>query len=193
MTSRLAPSLRTTGPAALAVCTLAVFAVTGLAPTAAAQELVQDVELEAQGGVAFKAPDWKQGRKDEAVLVLERAADSDKKVDFGVVVLSIEEGPTRTDKVDWERIRDNIVKAAKDAGGELELKVQGDFADVEGLAGRHLDGTLKSGERVSVVHMVALVGQGVMVSVTAIGPKSTAKGNGKLVSAVAATAVLKRG
>lgn len=156
----------------------------------AAVPLAGDVELTANGGATFKAPDWKQTRKDAAVAVFERQADADKKLSFGVLVLAIEEGPKRIDKVDWDLIRDNVLKAAKDAGGELTLEGGDEFKDVEGLAGRRFTGIVKNGERESTVEMVALVGKGVMVTVTAIGPRAD-KGAAELALSVAATAALK--
>ncbi len=181
----------------LASCLTAILLLLSVGPTAVAQapgsapgtpEKTAELSLSAEGGVTVTAPDWKQVRADKAVAVVERAQDVESRTPFAMLLLAIEEGPTRADDVDWDKIRDNIVQAARDTGSEVSLELQPTpFTSASGFSGRRLVGTVKAKEREVSVHMVALVAPDVLVTVSALGPKDSAE-TGPLVDRVAATA-----
>lgn len=168
--------------AALAVLILAASATAATAQTDETAELT----LSGQGGVTFLAPQWKRARSEEAVAVLERAADVEARTPFAMLLMAVEQGPARTDEVDWARIRDNVVAAAKETGSTLELELGTDYVGAEGFSGKRLRGTLKAGERRVAVEMVALVAQDLLVTVSGVGPADGAE-VGPLVERVAAT------
>lgn len=180
-----------------ASCLAATLLVMSVPVTAAAQapggspatpEQTAELSLSAQGGVSVTAPDWKKVRTDEAVAVVERAPDAESRTPFAMLLVAIEEGPSRADDVDWDKIRDNIVQAAKDTGSEVKLTLQpGTFDAASGFTGRRLVGTIVAKEREVAVHMVALVAADVLVTVSALGAKDSAE-IGPLVDRVAATA-----
>ncbi|MEZ4268024.1 MAG: hypothetical protein R3F39_16790 [Myxococcota bacterium] len=157
-----------------------------LGALAAVPALDKSVKLEALGGVAVSTPSWESTRSDSAVVVLERAPDPQKAIPFALLVVAIEEGPASAENIAWERIRDNIISASKETGSQLSLALGADWSNAAGFKGRRLSGTLTANDREVGVEMVALVAQGVMVTVTAVGPKGDADAAG-LVEQVAAS------
>ncbi len=154
---------------------------------AAVPALDKTVKLDALGGVTVTAPSWETTRGDSAVVVLERAPDPQKAIPFALLVVAIEEGPASVETIAWERIRDNIVSASKETGSQLSLALGADWSNAAGFKGRRLTGTLTANDREVGVEMVALVAQGVMVTITAVGPKGEADSAG-LAEQVAASA-----
>jgi starch synthase len=153
---------------------------------AAVPALDKAVRLQALGGVSVSGPSWEATRSDASVVVLERAPDPQKAVPFALLVVAIEEGPATVESVAWERIRDNIVSASKESGSQLTLQLGAEWGKAAGFKGRRLSGTLTANDREVTVEMVALVAQGVMVTVTAVAPKGDADA-GDLVDQVAAS------
>jgi len=154
---------------------------------AAAPALTNDVNLSAEGGVSFKTPAWRVEKSEAAPAVLARAPDNAKKLGFGLLVLAIEEGPESTEGLDWSRVRDNIVAAAKATGSGLALEVGDPFQSAKGFSGRLMTGTTKVGERTVKVEMVALAAPKVLVTVSSVG-RSDDSGVAGLAASVAATA-----
>ncbi|MCB9729631.1 MAG: hypothetical protein H6744_05000 [Deltaproteobacteria bacterium] len=148
-----------------------------LAPLAALAEvppLDKPLKLQALGGITLNAPSWEATRSDAAVAVLERAPDPQKAVPFALLVVAIEEGPASVENLAWDRIRDNIISASKETGSQLALDLGADWSRAAGFKGRRLTGTLTANDREVGVEMIALVAEGVMVTVTAVGPKGSA-------------------
>jgi hypothetical protein len=123
-------------------------------------EETRELSLEAAGGVKFKAPNWRNVRKDNAVVVLERGPDfSDPKrpTPLNVLVVSIEEGPSAS-PVSWEKIRDNIVAASSRNGRALTLESGENASDLQGFEARWFSGefTGSNGKKVGMA-LLALV------------------------------------
>ena len=141
----------------------------GATEALAAPALTQEVTLSAEGGVSFKTPKWRIEKKEAALSVLERAPDPAKKQGFALLVLTIEEGPKTIEGLDWSRVRDNVVAAAKAAGSALLLEVGDAYEGATGFTGRHLSGSTKIGKREVKVEMIALVAPGVLVTTSSVG------------------------
>ena len=148
--------------------------------------LSESATLKSHGGVAFKVPSWKPQRSDDSVVVLSRSSASPRGA-FLTLVLAVEEGPVRTDVVDWSAVRANILGAAKGAGSDLNLEHLGDWSGNEGFKGHRFKGSMRQAERDVSVHMVALISSGVLVTVTALVSKVDPQNDG-IAEAVAATA-----
>lgn len=131
--------------------------------------LAADVSLSAEGGVSFKVPQWRAEKQEAGLAVFERAPDKTKQIGFGLLVLAIEEGPESTESMDWSRVRDNIVAAAKASGSVLTLEVGDLWEGTKGLAGRRMSGTTQVGERTVKVEMVALAAPKVLITVSSVG------------------------
>lgn len=153
------------------VTTLLLLSLLLAAPFVRAQSepLTKTLTLEARGGVTLTAPEWKQSKDDDAVAVLERAAEKDRS--FAMLVVAVEEGPGKVDSIDWDRIQSNIATAARETGSDLTLELGSDFGDAAGWKGKRLSGILKANEREVAVEMIALVKEGVLVTVSVLGPK----------------------
>jgi hypothetical protein len=149
--------------------------------------LEAEVSLNAEGGVDFKVPKWRAERTEAGLAVFERAPDKAKAIGFALLVLAIEEGPETTENMDWTRVRDNIVAAAKASGSVLALDVGDAWEGSEGLAGRRMSGTTKVGERTVKVEMIALAAPKVLITVSSVG-RSDDSSVAELALAVATTA-----
>ena len=131
--------------------------------------LTQAVMLKAHGGATLQVPSWKSARSDESVAVLERTGVASRG-GFTTLILAVEEGPQKTEVIDWEAVKGNIVDAAKSAGSNLSLSLKGDWEGAAGFRGQRFRGAMRSGERDVSVEMIALIASGVMVTITALGP-----------------------
>jgi hypothetical protein len=132
-----------------------------LAPPALSQPAAptKKVALTALGGASLTTPDYREVRKDAAVVVLEQLPEPAQQKTFRVLVLAIEEGPTGpADAIPWDKVKDNVVSSAGKSGRTLTLAVGEPFADSSGFAGRRLVGELAApnGKKVAI-ELVALV------------------------------------
>lgn len=154
----------------------------------AAPDLRKEVNLANEFSTATaKAPGWRSVKTQAGLSVFERAPDKAKKINFGLLVLAIEEGPKTTDGVNWKQVRENIVAAAKAAGSQLSLTVGEAFTASPGLVGRRLSGTTKVGERTVTVEMVAIVAPNTLLTISSVG-RTDDLGVADLATAVAQTA-----
>lgn len=148
---------------------IALAVVVAVAPGAGAQPAAttRTVALAAHGGASLTAPDYREVRKDDAVAVLEQLPDAANQKAFRVLVCAIEEGPTgNPEAIPWDKVKDNVVKAAKKSGRDLTLSVGEAFSGAEGFVGRRLVGELAAanGRKVGV-EVVALVKDAKLVTV----------------------------
>lgn len=131
----------------------------GTGGTAIAAE-PRTVELKAHGGATLTVPPYQELRKDDAVVVLEQLPDAAQKKTFRVLVLSIEAAPSgRPEDLPWDKVRDNILAAARKSGRSLTLEAGVPYAAAPGFTGRRFTGALaaNSGGRAVSVELIALV------------------------------------
>ena len=155
----------------IALCALLLFPSLTAAQTIPA--LSQALTLKSHGGVELKVPAWSVQRSDDSVSVLARTPKKTSKGGFLTLVVAVEEGPSKTEVVDWTLVRDNILGAAKGAGSDLSLALAGDWSGAEAFKGQRFEGVMTRAEREVSVRMVALLASGVMVTVTALGPQGS--------------------
>lgn len=132
-----------------------------LAAPALAQpaEPTKKVALTAHGGATLTTPDYREVRKDAAVVVLEQLPGPAPQKTFRVLVCAIEDGPKGpVDTIPWDKVKDNVVSSAGKSGRTLTLSVGEPFADASGFVGRRLVGELAApnGKKVAI-ELVALV------------------------------------
>ena len=176
-------------PAILFALALSVLVAGVLSPAPAwAQKpkhpLTKILKLEGQGGVTFKTPAWKKVRHDKQVAVFEHVPEGNQ--GFAILMMAAEPGPKSAAKVDWDKIRDNIVSAAAKANAEFKLEPKGDFDGLAGFNGQRLSGTLKSDKQTLVVEMLAFVSDGIMITVSVLSAQADPDAN-NLLEAVSKT------
>lgn len=135
------------------------------------------VSLKAHGGATLTAPGYGEVRRDDGVVVLEQLPDPAQGKTFRVLMVSIEPGPTAAaEALPWDKVRDNIVGAAKKSGRELTLTVGAAFGDAAGFVGRRMAGSLAApgSAKPVAVELLALVGSSRMVTVGVIAEEIAA-------------------
>lgn len=150
-------------------------------PTRKGSGEASSFKLEGNGGLELQVPadpahPWNKVKQDDVLLVLERPPVPEKNLPFGLLLVAIEQGPETTEGMDWKRIKDNIISAAKKSGSDLKLTLAGTWEVSKGLAeqgvqGQKLSGTMTANEREVNVAMVALVAPGRLVTISELGEK----------------------
>jgi hypothetical protein len=151
--------------------------------------LTAEVVLTAQDGARVKVPAWSRVREDAAVHVLELAPDRDRV--FYVLMVAIEPGPTG-EKIDWQRVLDNIQASASKSGRTLSLALGGAFAGApDGFEGRTMRGTFEdpAAEKRVEIALVTLVKDGRLVTISLVSEKVDEDARA-ILDAVAATTTL---
>jgi hypothetical protein len=128
--------------------------------------------LEHRGGIVFQSPDWKVARKDDALLVLEKAGVPAKKIPFGMLVVAIEQGPERASEIDWLAVEKNMERSARQAGTTLELEPAQDWDKTTAFRGKRFTGTLKAKGVDVAIEMIGLANDGKLVTVSMVAPKN---------------------
>jgi hypothetical protein len=172
-------------PASLVLAFL-LFLVAASPALAQRTPLRSTVELTAHGGVKFKTPRWVvagPNRPEVAILRNEKVKGPDA---FLLMMLSVEKAPAKV--LDWATVRQNIIKAARAKKASLNLTLQEDFTELQGVQGKRMRGSLLDGEATLAVEIIALHKNGKMATVTLISVASS-QGAQNVVSSVAATAV----
>jgi hypothetical protein len=127
--------------------------------------------LTAQGGVSFKTPKWVvAGPQKPDIAVLRNDGIGDEEA-FLILMLSIEEGPKVAPP--WERIRSNIVQAARRGGASLTLELKEDVPSLAGFRVKRMAGTLSVNETTLAVDIVTLFQSGRLVTVSLVSAAST--------------------
>ncbi len=151
----------------LVVASVVSFALSLVGPAFAQKiPLRNTIELTAFGGVQFKVPKWSvTGPKKPEVAVLR----NDKLKREGtplLLMLSVETGPSTVP--DWNIIRQNIVKAARDNGASLKLALKEEYTGVKDVSGKRMVGSLLEKEEILSVEIIALYKEGRLATITLI-------------------------
>lgn len=158
---------------------------------AAAQKFPLKNDLKLEAGATFKVPEWKESRAATPnVAVLEH--DATKAGDgFYVLMLTVEDGPKGAGKVDWTKVRDNMVKAAKESKAKLKLKLAGDWTKAAGFVGQRMSGSLvtKAEKKPLTVELVGLIKDGKLITICVLTGKKLADAV-ELIESVAETTKL---
>ncbi|TNF30806.1 MAG: hypothetical protein EP329_13340 [Deltaproteobacteria bacterium] len=156
-------------------------------------QLDKEYGVSALGGAKIKAPAWNAVRTDEAVLVLEQAPDPAQKRPFYVLMLAIEEGPPAGAEVPWDKIKDNIIKAATDEGRSLSLTLGDPWKGAAGFDGLYMSGSFKGSDEQQQqvgLELIALVKDGKLLTVSLVSDAVVPDTTTKILEAIAATAAL---
>ena len=137
-------------------------------------------KLKGGGGLELRVPadpahPWNTVKHDDVLLVLERPPVPEKGLPFGLLLVAVEQGPDTTTGIDWDRVKDNIISAAKNSGSDLKLNLGGSWQvgknlTEQGVQAQKLVGSMTANEREVDVSMVAMVAPGRLVTISELGP-----------------------